>query len=475
MKKEKEYIQALFTKPTETFSEHLELPENERIIFSGRFGIGKSTFLNHYFEKEKDQYNVIHLYPVNYSVLQNEDIFTYLKYDILFDLIINKNVVLKSSKDYGITNALPFFVKYKWYSIISLIPLISDKLGGRSLNELMKGVKTLNDEYEEFAKGPKEAAEFSNPFFQLIHQSEGGLYESNKITEIIKGELQNIKGDKENILIIDDLDRIDPAHIFRILNVFSAHFDDRNEDTKNKFGFDKVILVCDIDNIRNIYGAIYGANTDFNGYVDKFYSKEIYRYDNKENLNSILKNISNKIILKSGLINEMEIELNKTIFNSSYILKLFLTECINDNLINLRNLLKFYKKDIILDNIFLSSKGSDFRKNQTLIALTILMKLLGDINIFKFVLGRLEFKKIEFVKDFENDYLRDHIGEMIKLVYAKEISELSNGKHTIKAIERNFEIKVSGDHHSSKIYYDGKEMLDPLDYKRLLLDLIEIL
>jgi len=164
-----EYIQELFTKPTETFSEHLNLPENERIIFSGRFGIGKSTFLNHYFEKENDQYNVIHLYPANYSVLQNEDIFTYLKYDILFHLIINKKVILKSSEAYGITDALPFFVKYKWYSIISLIPLICDKLGGRSINELMKGVKTLNDDYEEFVKGPKEDAEFANHFFQLIH------------------------------------------------------------------------------------------------------------------------------------------------------------------------------------------------------------------------------------------------------------------------------------------------------------------
>ncbi|MBK7638456.1 MAG: hypothetical protein IPJ13_32515 [Saprospiraceae bacterium] len=289
MSKEKEYIQELFTKPTETFSEHLELPNNERIIFSGRFGIGKSTFLNHYFEKENAKYNVIHLYPVNYSVLQNEDIFTYLKYDILFDLIINKNVVLKSSESYGITEALPFFVKYKWYSIISLIPLISDKLGGRSVNELMKGLKILNDEYKVFANGPKEAAEFTNPFFQLMHQSEGGLYESNKITEIIKEELENIKEEsKENILIIDDLDRIDPAHIFRILNVFSAHFDDRNGNTKNKFGFDKVILVCDIDNIKNIYTSIYGADTDFNGYVDKFYSKEIYRFDNKENVINII-------------------------------------------------------------------------------------------------------------------------------------------------------------------------------------------
>lgn len=76
------------------------------------------------------------------------------------------------------------------------------------------------------------------------------------------------------------MDRIDPEHIFRILNVFSAHFNIRNEDS-NKFGFDKVIFVCDIENIRNIFFAKYGSNTDFNGYINKFFSSHIYHFENK--------------------------------------------------------------------------------------------------------------------------------------------------------------------------------------------------
>ena len=34
------------------FNQHLKLSNNERIIFSGRFGTGKTTFLNHFFDNQ---------------------------------------------------------------------------------------------------------------------------------------------------------------------------------------------------------------------------------------------------------------------------------------------------------------------------------------------------------------------------------------------------------------------------------------
>ena len=37
---------------------------------------------------------------------------------------------------------------------------------------------------------------------------------------------------KKVVLIIENLDRIDPDHIFRILNIFSAHFDYHDADSK---------------------------------------------------------------------------------------------------------------------------------------------------------------------------------------------------------------------------------------------------
>ncbi len=82
------------------------------------------------------------------------------------------------------------------------------------------------------------------------------------------------------------MDRIDPEHIFRIFNVFSAQFDlDKDE---NKFGFDKIILVCDLDNIRNIFANKYGQNVDFSGYIDKFYDI-IFNFEHTEEAVEFLK------------------------------------------------------------------------------------------------------------------------------------------------------------------------------------------
>ena len=58
--------------------------------------------------------------------------------------------------------------------------------------------------------------------------------------------------------------------------------------TENKFGFHKIVLVCDIENIRNLFYSKYGANVDFSGYIDKFYSREIYYFDNKEAIHTTL-------------------------------------------------------------------------------------------------------------------------------------------------------------------------------------------
>ena len=61
---------------------------NNNIIFSGVFGIGKSYFLNKFFnEFHKDEYIGIFLSPVSYSVASNEDIFEYIKVDVLLQIL----------------------------------------------------------------------------------------------------------------------------------------------------------------------------------------------------------------------------------------------------------------------------------------------------------------------------------------------------------------------------------------------------
>ena len=50
------------------FHQHLDEPRNERIIFSGAFGIGKTFFLDDYFTHHAAEYVAVKLSPVNYSV-----------------------------------------------------------------------------------------------------------------------------------------------------------------------------------------------------------------------------------------------------------------------------------------------------------------------------------------------------------------------------------------------------------------------
>lgn len=466
-------INELFQKPIESFTEHLSLPNNERIIFSGRFGIGKTTFINHYFEQKDDHYNVVHLYPVNYSVLKNEDIFTYLKYDILIDLIINKHVVLKSSTKYGVTESLPFFLRYKWYSILTLLPLVSEKLGGRNVHELMKGLGTLKDEFDSFRKGPKEQEELADPFFKFMHKSEGSLYESNDLTEIIKDSLQEIKGTKQNILIIDDLDRIDPAHIFRILNVFSAHFDDRNvtpdNETSNKFGFDKVIMVCDIDNIRNIYAAIYGGSTDFNGYIDKFFSKEIYRYDNKENILNIIENV-----VKSILVDNYQVKLYSRSHNSAIILVSILHSLVEQNKINIRSLLKYWELDLDIRKKQIYIQNVEVLNNQVLIVIKVLLSLFGDLQTLKREISGLNSYVID-----DKYYMEYHICDLLVLLNYKKLKRAPSGsKHIIDYNGKDYSIRIEKNERgkiTSLMETNQNDNLNEIDFTELFKKVVSII
>jgi hypothetical protein len=91
-----------------------------------------------------------------------------------------------------------------------------------------------------------------------------------------KGELTQ----KKPVLIIEDLDRLDPKHLFRILNVLSAHIDDTTtpDVVTNKFGFDNIVLVMDYETTAHIFHHFYGKDACYEGYMSKFLSREPFRY-----------------------------------------------------------------------------------------------------------------------------------------------------------------------------------------------------
>ena len=67
------------------FQQHLK--NNRQTILSAKFGDGKTYFLKEYMKQhEKDTFFVV-LHPVNYVASSNEDIFEYIKRDILCSLV----------------------------------------------------------------------------------------------------------------------------------------------------------------------------------------------------------------------------------------------------------------------------------------------------------------------------------------------------------------------------------------------------
>jgi hypothetical protein len=79
-----------------TFEYHLEIPNNNSILFSGKYGSGKTTFLKNYYNENKN-INAFHLFPVNYQVADNKDIFELIKFDIL-TILIEKDWIVKDEK-----------------------------------------------------------------------------------------------------------------------------------------------------------------------------------------------------------------------------------------------------------------------------------------------------------------------------------------------------------------------------------------
>lgn len=281
---------------------------NPRTILSSKFGDGKSYFLENFKNTDfvKEHFAFLTIYPVNYQVASNEDIFNLIKRDILFQLMLNdmisNNVIIP--KDI----ALWAYIQNRKYSLVSdLINYVADiAVPCEYLPKIMltiKGLrlfKDLKDKIEDFTKKNNDDDILSD-FLDKADSST--IYEDDIVTAIIKRSVADFKRrtKKNVILIIEDLDRIDPAHLFRILNIFSAHMDYAYKCfTKpgatlvgNKFSLDNVVLVADYSNVRKIFKHFYGDRTDFQGYIGKFLSSNPFLYSLKhERLKYIYERLS---------------------------------------------------------------------------------------------------------------------------------------------------------------------------------------
>jgi hypothetical protein len=330
------------------FNQFVSIEENARILFSGKFGTGKTHFLNEFFEVNKNTYEVFHLYPVNYQIGNNEDILNLIKYDIVVELIRKNKDVFQAKEVCGIKESSLLF--WSWakenFTINSflqktvstgedLLLLAADPFTtvlsklGRPLKELLE----IDKEFQEFKLKYKAGdAGLIDEFNKLVKNKD--ISEPDYISNLIKEKILSEKAGKKSILVLDDLDRIDPEHIFRLLNLLSAFFE---REDKNRFGFDCIIIVADYSNLENIFHHKYGPETDFSGYVNKFFSITPYYFDNRK---AVISTVESVVL---SVKNENPSLKTAIEHNNGYI-KLFLEQifsrAVELDLINLRELLK---------------------------------------------------------------------------------------------------------------------------------------
>ena len=311
------------------FKNHLK--HADRMILSAKFGDGKSFFLQKIREDKERfaEYEFITIYPVNYVVAQNDDIFEYIKRDILIQLM-KLNLIEKIDLEKLLTSVFSFDnFKEVLFFLISSIPQYGPIIK-KLLDKAISISEKYNDEKNTYEK-----------YFDSFKIQRGGLYEDDAYTQMIKEAINllkvgyiNEKGEmtqKKPVLIIEDLDRLDPAHLFRILNVISAHIDDVIKPDKigNKFGFSNIVIVMDYDTTKHIFEHFYGKNASYEGYMSKFLTEEPFRYSLAE---LGLSNLKEKIIEEVGI--------NKDFFNAFRILNMKFSA------LSMRDIVRLYDLDL---------------------------------------------------------------------------------------------------------------------------------
>ena len=277
---------------------------------SARFGDRKSWFLSKFIKKYEKQFLFIPIFPVNYQVAENKDIFEYIKRDILIRLLASGEIEID---DTTISNSIYLYYYLQQNNLnissdlLSIAPDINLNGTDISLSALGLAIKAFNkikSKFEEYKTKFKNDEQKAKDFIENYEKEKGSIYEFDIISQLICDIIIQYKSKYKNrrkvVLLIEDLDRIDPAHIFRILNIFSAHFDRYDvsytemikTQGSNKFSFDKIVSVCHYENVKSTYHHFYGEKTDFNGYIGKFSTAKPFYYSLQSELkNYILKHI----------------------------------------------------------------------------------------------------------------------------------------------------------------------------------------
>lgn len=258
----------------------LVFEKESRIIFSAKFGDGKSYFLNEFmksYDEKKNDYYFITLHPVNYVVEENRDVIEYIKRDILFQLI-------KDNRIYDFKEGYDkiFDAVCNGESLIKLADFAASIIPVKGLKEGYKALKGLVSTIDEKRK-EQDVLHVVDDYLNGFYGKSGSISECDAFTCLIQKSLEQMMA--KSVLIIEDLDRIDPAHLFRIMNVLSSQVDNpyySEVPNGNKFGFDKIILVMDYEIAKHLFHHFYGKEANYEGYMNKFLNTLPFSYSIKE-------------------------------------------------------------------------------------------------------------------------------------------------------------------------------------------------
>lgn len=274
------------------FEKHLK--SHPRTILSARFGDGKSFFLAAAEKKLQNRYAFLKIYPVNYQVAENQDIFEYIKRDLLFQMYGQGMV----PDDYEIPDSIAsfFFLRNNWEEFAEEILQELSYFDASNTIKATLGaarfLKAMKKKYDAFKKNGGGINAMLDAFMAEFDKK--GIYEADPVTAILCDLIKEWKrthSRRKVCLVFEDMDRIDPAHIFRILNVISAQIDygykygvsPRNDSLMgNKFGVDNIVVCLDYNNLKHIFHHFYGQKACFEGYINKFSDKGFFHYSLQE-------------------------------------------------------------------------------------------------------------------------------------------------------------------------------------------------
>ena len=355
------------------------LDANSRCILSAKFGNGKSYFISSFIKEYSNDYLFIPIYPVNYQVMDNKDIFELIKRDILIKLLSSEEININEIELNAASLFYYFFTNNqedKFLDILSIIPDINIYGIDINISYVIKKLKEVKDKFATYKKQFKSDDETYESYITQFDSLKGSIYEFDKTC-----------GD-------------------------------------NKFCLDKIVTVCDINNIKKIYAHVYGKETDFIGYISKFSNSKAYDYSLTEKIKEFLINtLLDKDLLKYPQICDSLSDLIVSSMDEKSTVKSNL-RIIKERIVNANNLIR--SKSINLNQRFAGkyiTSDSDFTK------LLALLKAFG----FSFNNLKIESTFDEFVRIigkywilaaiFGRNIIFEPCNNNIKVAYYREIRQ----------------------------------------------------